>query len=93
MTTIRTIQEVVAREYGVTVDGLRSQARYARLVAPRHLAMYLSRELTGHSLLAIGRQFGNRDHSSIIHGCNRALERVAPERIDALRALVLAARA
>jgi chromosomal replication initiator protein len=88
--TIAFIQAVVAAEYGVTVDGLRSSARYARLVAPRHVAMYLCRELTSHSSCTIGRQFGNRDHSTVMHGCRMALQRVPPERIDALRAIVLA---
>jgi chromosomal replication initiator protein len=71
--TVAVIQHAVAREWGVTVDGLKSKTRTRSLTIPRHIAMYLSRELLGMQLAEIGVAFGGRDHSTVIH----ALERVA----------------
>ncbi len=57
--------------------------------------MYLARELTHESLPAIGRQFGDRDHTTVLYACRRAHERlshdnVAREAIDALRSILAA---
>ena len=68
-----TIQQVVAREWGVTPEGLRSKTRTKALTAPRQVAMYFMRELLGLQLVEIGAAFGGRDHSTVIH----SLERVA----------------
>ena len=68
-----TIQLAVAREWGVTPEGLRSKTRTKALTTPRHVAMYLMRELLGLQLVEIGAAFGGRDHSTVIH----SLERVA----------------
>ncbi|MCA2983213.1 chromosomal replication initiator protein DnaA [Gemmatimonas sp.] len=71
--TVATIQQVVAREWGVTPDGLRSKTRTKQLTVPRQIAMYLCRELLALQLVEIGNAFGGRDHSTVIH----SLERVA----------------
>jgi len=68
-----TIQHAVAKEWGVTTEGLRSKTRTKALTAPRQVAMYLMRELLGLQLVEIGAAFGGRDHSTVIH----SLERVA----------------
>ncbi|MBX7117597.1 MAG: chromosomal replication initiator protein DnaA [Gemmatimonadaceae bacterium] len=68
-----TIQQRVAAEWGVTVDGLRSKTRTKNLTVPRQVAMYLAREVLGLQLVEIGQAFGGRDHSTVIH----SLERVA----------------
>jgi chromosomal replication initiator protein len=68
-----TIQHAVAKEWGVTPEGLRSKTRTKALTAPRQVAMYLIRELLGLQLVEIGAAFGGRDHSTVIH----SLERVA----------------
>jgi len=68
-----TIQQAVAKEWGVTPEGLRSKTRTKALTAPRQVAMYLMRELLGLQLVEIGAAFGGRDHSTVIH----SLERVA----------------
>ena len=68
-----TIQQAVAKEWGVTTEGLRSKTRTKALTAPRQVAMYLMRELLGLQLVEIGSTFGGRDHSTVIH----SLERVA----------------
>ncbi len=67
------IQQAVAREWGVTPEGLRSKTRTKALTAPRQVAMYLMRELLSMQLVEIGAAFGGRDHSTVIH----SLERVA----------------
>ena len=68
-----TIQQIVAKEWGVTPEGLRSKTRTKALTAPRQVAMFLMRELLGLQLVEIGAAFGGRDHSTVIH----SLERVA----------------
>src|SRR5215208_411735 len=67
------IQQAVAKEWGVTTEGLRSKTRTKNLTVPRQVAMYLMRELLGMQLVEIGSAFGGRDHSTVIH----SLERVA----------------
>ena len=71
--SINTIQTTVAKEWGVTPEGLRSKVRTRALTAPRQVAMYFIRELLGMQLVEIGAAFGGRDHSTVIH----SLERVA----------------
>ena len=68
-----TIQQLVAREWGVTPEGLRSKTRTKALTTPRQVAMYFMRELLSLQLVEIGAAFGGRDHSTVIH----SLERVA----------------
>ena len=70
---LRTIQQRVAGEWGVSVDGLQSKTRTKVLTVPRQVAMYLAREILGMQLVEIGLGFGGRDHSTVIH----SLERVA----------------
>jgi chromosomal replication initiator protein len=70
--TIYGIQQSVAKEFGVTAEGLRSQTRTKVLTVPRQLSMHLIRELLGTSLVEIGQAFGNRDHSTVIHSLERA---------------------
>jgi chromosomal replication initiator protein len=72
--TVATIQQVVAREWGVTPDGLRSKTRTKQLTVPRQIAMYLCRELLALQLVEIGNAFGGRDHSTVIHSLDRVAE-------------------
>jgi len=67
------IQQAVAKDWGVTTEGLRSKTRTKNLTVPRQVAMHLMRELLGMQLVEIGAAFGGRDHSTVIH----SLERVA----------------
>jgi chromosomal replication initiator protein len=69
--TILTIQQAVAKEWGVTVDGLRSKTRTKTLTTPRQIAMYLARELLATQLVEIGNAFGGRDHSTVIHSLEK----------------------
>jgi chromosomal replication initiator protein len=69
--TITGIQQAVAKEWGVTVDGLRSKTRTKMLTVPRQIAMFLARELLSTQLVEIGSAFGGRDHSTVIHSLEK----------------------
>jgi chromosomal replication initiator protein len=66
-----TIQTIIAKEWGVTAEGLRSKTRTKALTAPRQVAMYFMRELLRMQLVEIGAAFGGRDHSTVIHSLER----------------------
>ncbi len=63
------IQQTVAAHFGLKISELRSKRRQRALVFPRQVAMYLCRELTEASLPEIGRHFGGRDHTTVLHSC------------------------
>ncbi len=75
------IVETVARYYGVPSDQLRGKARDKQVVLPRQIAMYLMREETEAPLLRIGEALGGRDHSTVLHGCEK-IEREMAENDD-----------
>ncbi len=64
---IPTILEVVAERLDVKVSDLQGKKRSKAVTQPRHLCMYLARQLTSHSLEDIGGYFGGRDHSTVLH--------------------------
>ncbi len=68
--TIPLIQEIVANYYNITRDEINTKNRSKRIAYPRQIAMYLSRRLVDESLPKIGAAF-NRDHTTIIHGCDK----------------------
>jgi chromosomal replication initiator protein len=70
------IAEATCRRFGLTAEELLSSSRTARISQPRQIAMYLARELTGESLPAIGRQFGGRDHTTVMHAHRRTTGRL-----------------
>jgi chromosomal replication initiator protein len=84
--TIAEIQAAACEHFGLSAEELLSSARVARVAWPRQLAMYLARELTGESLPAIGREFGGRDHTTVLHAWRRASARIASD--DASREAV-----
>ena len=65
--TIERIQEVVCERFSMSLDELCSHKRSQNIVYPRQVAMYLSRELTDSSLPKIGKHFGDRDHTTVLH--------------------------
>ena len=65
------IRQRVAEEFRVTVEGLTSKRRTKDLTVPRQVAMYLMRELLDLPLVEIGKQFGGRDHSTVIHSIQK----------------------
>ncbi len=87
---IEDIQRVVARQYNVSRADLLSSRRTANVVRPRQVAMYLAKVLTLRSLPEIGRRFGGRDHTTVLHAV-RKIEALAgndsafAEEIEALK--------
>lgn len=87
--TVAEIQEATCERLGVSPEALRSPDRSARVAWARQVAMYLARELTDETLPAIGRAFGGRNHTTVMHACRRATERMASdtEAYELVRAL------
>jgi chromosomal replication initiator protein len=88
--SIRDITQAACQRFGLTPEELLSPSRTSRVSWPRQVAMYLARELTDESLPAIGRQFGGRDHTTVLHACRRTATRIADdastrEVVDSLR--------
>ena len=71
--TIEYIQEVVASYYNITVPDIISSKRSKNISDPRQIAMYLSRKLINMSLSKMGEKFGGRDHTTIMHGCDKVV--------------------
>ena len=63
------IQEVVSSHFGLTIADLIGTKRSRNIVVPRQIAMYLSRKFLDLSLPSVGKHFGGRDHSTVIHSC------------------------
>ncbi|MBI4400227.1 MAG: chromosomal replication initiator protein DnaA [Nitrospirae bacterium] len=82
--TMDDIEEAVAARFHVKISELKSRRRSKTLVHPRQIAMYLSRELTNASFPEIGRHFGGKDHTTIIHACKQIAK--ARETDSALKA-------
>jgi chromosomal replication initiator protein len=72
--TVEEIQRKVAEHYNIRLSDMHSPRRARPLARPRQVAMYLSKQLTEHSLPEIGRKFGGRDHTTIIHGVRKIEE-------------------
>lgn len=92
MPTIHNIQNVVANHFDITVMDMVSARRTKHLILPRHVALYLTKTMTEFSYPVIGRYFGGRDHSTIIHAVEKIEARMVSEpdlkrTIDGLRGL------
>ncbi len=91
--TIEEIQKRVAEHWNIRLADM-SSARRARAVArPRQVAMYLAKQLTSRSLPEIGRKFGNRDHTTVMHAVSRVTELIEQdadfgERVELLRRML-----
>ncbi|HEX9593381.1 MAG TPA: chromosomal replication initiator protein DnaA [bacterium] len=72
--SMEAIQRAVADHYGLKVTDLKSKRRTESISTPRQVAMYLCRTLTSHSLPEIGKVFGGRDHTTVLHGCRKIAE-------------------
>ncbi|MCS4487974.1 chromosomal replication initiator protein DnaA [Streptococcus sciuri] len=69
--SIDDIQEQVGKFYGVTIKEIKATKRTQDIVLARQVAMYLAREMTDNSLPKIGKSFGGRDHSTVLHAYNK----------------------
>jgi chromosomal replication initiator protein len=78
--SIERIQELVCERFSVTMDELTGDRRSQNIVYPRQVAMYLSRELTDSSLPKIGKQFGGRDHTTVIHATSKIARLIREDR-------------
>jgi len=78
--SIRRIQELVSERFQLTLDELCGDRRSQNIVYPRQVAMYLSRELTDSSLPKIGKEFGGRDHTTVIHATSKIARMIREDR-------------
>ena len=87
--TIQRVQQLTCEAFSVSLEELLSSERTGRVAWPRQVAMYLARTHTGATLPAIGREFGGRNHTTVMYACRRAGERIAsdPAAHAAVRAL------
>src|SRR3981081_1071708 len=76
---IEEIQRIVARQYNISRADLLSSRRTANVVRPRQVAMYLAKTLTLRSLPEIGRRFGGRDHTTVLHAVRKIEALVAKD--------------
>jgi chromosomal replication initiator protein len=84
------IAKAVSEYYGVGLDALKGQKRDKAIVVPRQIAMFLMREETDVSLLRIGAELGGRDHSTVLHACDKITRESAGN--DELRREIAAVR-
>jgi chromosomal replication initiator protein len=78
--SIRRIQELVSERFQLSLDELCGDKRSQNIVYPRQVAMYLSRELTDSSLPKIGKEFGGRDHTTVIHATSKIARLIREDR-------------
>lgn len=79
--SISTIQQKVCKHFGITLAEMKGKKRTKEIVLPRQVAMYLSRELTDNSLPKIGKEFGGKDHTTVIHA-HEKIENLKEEDLD-----------
>jgi chromosomal replication initiator protein len=78
--SIKRIQDLVADRFSLSLDELCGDKRSQNIVYPRQVAMYLSRELTDSSLPKIGKEFGGRDHTTVIHATSKIARLIREDR-------------
>jgi chromosomal replication initiator protein len=78
--SIERIQTAVVDRFGLSMEELCGERRSQNIVYPRQVAMYLSRELTDASLPKIGREFGGRDHTTVIHATSKIARMIREDR-------------
>ncbi len=69
--TVDLIKEEVSNNFNIKMEDFNSKKRTRAIAYPRQIAMYLTRELTDLSLPKIGDEFGGRDHTTVIHACDK----------------------
>ncbi len=94
--TPKIIIDTVARRYDIPAEDILSKKRNREIAVPRQVAIYICRELTDLSTTNIGREFGNRDHTTVMHSCDKVAEQMKSDiafrkRIEELIELVKSA--
>jgi len=84
--TPETVKKAVCKYFNIKVSDIESPKRTKDLAYPRQIAMYLCRELTGESLSLIGETFGNRDHTTVLHGCQKIASEIKTN--DSLKEII-----
>lgn len=74
ISNITVVQKAVADYYGITVEALKGKKKSKNIAYPRMLGMYMARIMTNESFPRIGLEFGGRDHSTVIHACDKIEE-------------------
>jgi len=78
---VEEIQQIVCKHFSVTKADLLSSCRARTLVRPRQIAMYIAKVVTGRSLPEIGRRFGNRDHTTVLHAVRKIEDMVTKDNV------------
>lgn len=91
--TAELIIETIARQYGLESADITGKKRNREIALPRQIAMYVCREMTSLSTTSIGRAFGGRDHTTVMHGCDKIGEAMKADfafkkRVEELIALI-----
>lgn len=69
--SLEMVMQTVSDHFHLSIDEMRSKKKSQNIVLPRQIAMYLARKLTKHSLPEIGKAFGGRDHTTVMHSCTK----------------------
>ena len=91
--TAQLIIEVVARHYSLDPEDLTGKKRSREIAVPRQVAMYICREMTSMSTTNIGKAFGDRDHTTVMHGCDKIAEAIGADfafkkRVEEIKGLI-----
>ena len=91
--TIEEIQRKVAEHWSIRLTDMTSARRSRAVARPRQVAMYLAKQLTSRSLPEIGKKFGNRDHTTVMHAVSRVTELMGQdtefqERVELMRRML-----
>ena len=74
--TIDRVQRVVSEYFNITLTDIKSKKRTKQITYPRQIAMYIIREITDCSTTEIGLEFGGRDHTTVMHSCQKIEDRM-----------------
>ena len=69
--SLEMVIQTVSDHFHISIDEMRSKKKSQNIVLPRQIAMFLARKLTKHSLPEIGKAFGGRDHTTVMHSCTK----------------------
>ena len=91
--TAEGIISVISEQFGVSSEAILSKNRSSEIALPRQIAMYLTREMTQLSTTNIGKAFGGRDHTTVLHGCEKIADKMKKDiafkrRIEELSAMI-----
>jgi chromosomal replication initiator protein len=73
--TIKSIQEAVAHQFGLSVEELKQESTRREVAVPRQIAIYLTKQMTDASLPEIGRKFGGKHHTTVMHSIAKIHDR------------------